>query len=74
MFTNHVSPKLEVGFADRLTYTIESESLSPPQELKGFADKAVLTPMPTPISRSSKFVGFERGRRHLQPFVGPREF
>jgi hypothetical protein len=30
--------------------------------------------MPAPILRHSKLVGFERGRRRLQPFVGPKEF
>ncbi len=74
MFTKQVTLKLEAGSADQFTHIIESKSIAPLQDQKGFPDQNVVTLAPTPISRISKLVGFERGRRHLQPFVGPKEF
>ncbi len=74
MTTNPVTPKVKDGSADQFNHTIERESLSPLQDQKGYPAKTATTPMPAPISRNSKLVGFERGRRRLQPFVGPKEF
>jgi hypothetical protein len=79
MFTRQITLRLEAGSADHLTHTIESEGLPSLQDQQGFPDqtvpdKSVVTPLPTPISRNSQLVGFERGRMRLQPFVGPKEF
>ncbi len=74
MFTNRVTLNLKAGSADQFTHTTESETLPPLQDQQEFPHKIVVTPVPTAISHNSTFVGFERGRRRLQPFVGPKEF
>ena len=70
MLTGHDLLKLEANSADQLTHTIESGSLLL-QDKKISSSKLVATPRP---NRNSRLVGFERGRRPLQPFVGPKEF
>jgi hypothetical protein len=66
--------KLAASSAGQFTHTIERESSSQLQDHRGFSDQTVIKHMPTPISRNSELVGFERGRRRLQPYVGPKEF
>ena len=70
MFIGHDLLKLEANSADQLTHTIESESLLL-QDQKISPGKFVATPKP---NRNSRLVGFERGHRPLQPFLGPKEF
>jgi hypothetical protein len=74
MSTRHVTLKVEADSAREPIFTIKSESLRLLPDQNRFPDETVVTPMPAPIIRNSKFVGFERGRRRLQPFVGPKEF
>ncbi|MBC7931054.1 MAG: hypothetical protein H7Z38_10885 [Rubrivivax sp.] len=75
MFTrNRVTLNLEAGAADQFNHPIETEVLLPLEEQKRFPEEVVTTPVPTRVSSNTKLLGFERWRRHLQPFVGPKEF
>jgi hypothetical protein len=74
MSIDHATLKVETDSAEKPIFIIKSESLRLLPDQNRFPDETVLTPMPAPIIRNSKLVGFERGRRRLQPFVGPKEF
>jgi len=74
MSNRHVTLKVESHSAGEPILTIESESLPLLPDQNSSLDKVVVTPMPASLSRNSKLVGFERGHRRLQPFVGPKEF
>jgi hypothetical protein len=74
MSTRHVTLKVEADSAREPILTIQSKNLRLLPDQNRFPDETAVTPMPAPISLNSKFVGFERGRGRLQPFVGPKEF
>ena len=74
MSNRHVTLKVESHSAVEPILTVESESLPLLPDQNSLPDQIVVTPMPASLSRNSKLVGFERGHRRLQPFVGPKEF
>jgi len=74
MSNRSVTLKVESHSAEQPILTIESESLPLLPDQNSLPDQSVVAPMPASLSRNSKLVGFERGQRRLQPFVGPKEF
>ena len=74
MSNRHVTLKVDAHSAREPILTIESESLPLLPDQNSLPDQSVVAPMPASLSRNSKLVGFERGQRRLQPFVGPKEF
>ncbi len=74
MSTDHATLKVEADSGGKPILTIKSENLRLLPDQNRFPDETAVTPMPAPVIRNSKFVGFERGRRRLQPFVGPKQF
>jgi len=74
MTAKQITFEPQAAAADQMTHSNESERYPPIREQRKSPDVPVITPAPARVSRSSKLVGFERGRMNLQPFVGPKQF
>jgi hypothetical protein len=74
MWTRHVTLKAESGSAEIIPPITESQSLPLIPVQKESPDEIIFSPEYTRQNRNSKLVGFERGSKRLQPFVGPKEF
>ena len=68
MLSHQDTISLEAGSADELTHIVETTVFPMIPNQKGFRDETTAAPSHAPINRNSELVGYERGRRCLQPF------